>query len=209
MTNLNKTHLIVFIAGIVLGLLCGFFSGKAIYQPTFDEKIARDTVYVRDTVPDYHPAPADSATIRYVTRFLPVVKRDTVDHFLTVTKMVLDTVEVEIPITSKHYSTEQYDAYVSGYEPSLDSIFVYREKEIITETITRTVKESKHFFLNAGAGCEYLPNTGEVKPFAELGLRFKKGRFGIGAYGGYSHDVKDNKTAPHARVKMTFDIISF
>lgn len=221
--SIDKKMTLVALAWFAIGALCGFFMGKGIYQPTFDEKVARDTVYVRDTVPDYQPAPVDSARVRYITRYLPVVKRG-VDHFIDTNNMVVtenvvaesfsansvnDSVLVEVPITSKHYQSKDYDAWVSGYEPSLDSIFVYREKEIITETITRTVKDSKHFFLDVGAGCEYQFNGKTVVPFAELGLRFKKGKLCIGAYGGYTHDMKENKASPTVKAKVTYDILGF
>jgi len=207
----------VALAWFVIGGLCGFFMGKAMYQPTYDEKVTRDTVCVRDTVFDYQPTPVDSAKIRYVTRFLPVVMRDTVsrvDHFIEVNKMehFADTskmIAVEIPIESKHYQSKDYDAWVSGYEPSLDSIKVYKETQYITETITRAVKDSKHFFLDVGVGCEYQFNCKTAVPFAELGARIKFGKVGIGAYGGYAHDIKGNKASPQAKVKVTYDIMCF
>ena len=206
--TINKTHAIIASVFFAIGALCGFFLGKSMYQPTYGEKVVTDTVIVRDTVFDYQPAPKDSATIRYITRFLPMVKRDTVSQVELIT--LHDSVMVEVPITSKHYGSKDYDAWVSGYEPSLDSIKVYREKEIITETITRTVKDKgKHFFLDVGAGCEYQFNGKAAVPFAELGARLKLGRVGIGAYGGYAHDMKENKASPQAKVKVTYDIISF
>lgn len=205
--SLDKTRFTIALVFFAIGALCGFFLGKGIYQPTYGEKVARDTVILRDTVPDYQPAPVDSARIKYITRYLPVVKHDTVSRVELITKH--DSVAVEVPITSKHYQSPEYDAWVSGYEPSLDSIFVYREKEIITETITRTVKEDKHFFLDVGVGCEYQFNTKAAVPFAELGFKFKKGRLGLGAYGGYSHDVKENKASPVVKAKVTYDIVSF
>jgi hypothetical protein len=172
--------------------------------------VTRDTVRVTDTVPHYYPRPVEKQVVRYVTRFLPVVKNDTINHFVEVSKMIHDTVEVQVPITSKHYSAKEYDAWVSGYEPSLDSIKVYREREYITETITKTVKDKgKHFFLDVGAGCEYRFNTKAAVPFAELGARLKIGKVGIGAYGGYLHDTKENKGLPYARAKVTYDIIGF
>ena len=205
--SLDKTRFTIALVFFAIGALCGFFLGKGIYQPTYGEKVARDTVILRDTVPDYLPAPVDSARVRYITRYLPFVKHDTVSRVELIT--MHDSVAVEVPITSKHYQSNEYDAWVSGYEPSLDSIFVYREKEIITETITRTVKEDKHFFLDVGAGCEYQFNTKASVPFAELGFKFKKGKWGIGAYGGYAHDVKENKASPVVKAKVTYDIVSF
>jgi len=206
--QVTRQHIYFLLAGIAIGALCGFFLGKGIYQPTYDEKVARDTVIVRDTVFDYRPAPVDSAMVRYVTRLLPVVRTDTVNHVIAVNNLINDTVAVEVPITSKHYQAKEYDAWVSGYEPSLDSIKVYKETQYITETITKTVKDKgKHFFLDVGAGCEYRFNDKAAVPFAEFGARLKIGKVGIGAYGGYSHDTKENKGLPYARAKVTYDII--
>lgn len=204
----DKTHAIIASAFFAIGVLCGFFLGKSMYQPTYDEKVATDTIIVHDTVPDINPTPKDSATIRYITRFLPISKRDTVSQVELIT--LHDSVMVEVPITSKHYGSKDYDAWVSGYEPSLDSIKVYKETQYITNTITRTVKgKGKHFFLDVGAGCEYQFNTKAAVPFAELGARLKFGRVGIGAYGGYSHDIKENKALPIVKAKVTYDIMCF
>lgn len=206
--NINMTHIIIASVFFAIGALCGFFFGKAMYQPTYGEKVDRDTVIVHDTVPDINPTPKDSATIRYITRFLPFSKHDTVSQVELIT--LHDSVMVEVPITSKHYQSKDYDAWVSGYEPSLDSIKVYKETQYITETITRTVKDKgKHFFLDVGAGCEYQFNTKTAVPFAELGARLKIGKVGIGAYGGYSHDISENKGLPYAKAKVTYDIMCF
>lgn len=202
---MNKTNLIVLCVGIFLGLCTGFFTGKALYDKPNVEKVERDTITIVDTIPQYFPVVRDSAIINYVTKYLPVLHTDTMTQWFT----MHDTVAVEVPITSKHYSSQNYDAWVSGFEPSLDSIKVYQKETVITETITKVVKERKHFFLDVGAGCEYRFNDKAAVPFAELGLKFKTGRFGIGAYGGYSHDTNENKGLPNGRVKITYDIISF
>ena len=206
--TINKTHTIIASVFFAIGALCGFFLGKGIYQPTYGEKVAMDTIIVHDTVPDINPTPKDSATIRYITRYLPISKRDTVSQVELIT--LHDSVMVEVPITSKHYGSKDYDAWVSGYEPSLDSIKVYKETQYITETITRTVKDKgKHFFLDVGAGCEYQVNGKTAVPFAELGARLKFGKVGIGAYGGYAHDIKENKASPIVKAKVTYDIMCF
>ena len=208
---LTKTNLIVFLVGVFLGLCTGFFTGKAIYDQPIEESVTRDTVIVYDTIPHYYPKPVDSAVVRYVTKVLPVVRYDTIFRENSVTdEHIADSsnmMPVVIPITTKHYRAMEYDAWVSGYEPSLDSIKVYQKTEVVT--ITKTIKDQKHFFLDAGAGCEYIPNTKTAVPFTELGLSFKSGKFGIGAYGGYSHDFNENKAMPYAKAKITFDIISF
>lgn len=170
--TINRTHAIIASVFFAIGALCGFFMGKGIYQPTYDEKVARDTIIVHDTVFDYQPAPVDSARVRYVTRFLPVVKNDTINHFVEVSKMIHDTVEVQVPIISKHYGSKDYDAWVSGYEPSLDSIKVYREKEIITETVTKTNTKRKPWGLGFTVGYGYDFSSKTAAPFVGVGLSY-------------------------------------
>lgn len=215
----NKRRL-MYCALVALVLLAGLGIYNHCTRKPVVVGVERDTVVVYDTIPHYYPKPVDSAVVRYVTKVLPM--RPDTHHFADVGNMidgnsvssvsnsansVTDSVAVVVPITTKHYRAMEYDAWVSGYEPSLDSIKVYQKTEVVT--ITKTIKDQKHFFLDAGAGCEYIPNTKTAVPFTELGLSFKSGKFGIGAYGGYSHDINENKAMPYAKAKITFDIISF
>lgn len=48
-----------------------------------------------------------------------------------------EPIYVPVPISQKEYQTEDYHAWVSGYKPSLDSVWVYPEKIIIREKSAR------------------------------------------------------------------------
>ena len=104
-----------------------------------------------------------------------------------------------------------------AYHKKMLKIYLRKESEIADKLekeqlndLFKTVKDKgKHFFLDVGAGCEYQFNGKTAVPFAELGARVKLGKVGIGAYGGYSHDTKENKGLPYARAKVTYDIIGF
>lgn len=178
---ITKTNLIVFLVGVFLGLATGFFTGKAIYDRPIETKIERDTVVVTDTVKHYLPTPKDSIRTKYITRYLPVV--DTAYQFIEVNNMVHDTVAVEVPITSKHYSGKNYDAYVSGFEPNLDSIFVYNETEYITTTITRTKPPDK-WELDVVGGIDYNTTQKNYTPYAIGQLMYKPNRLQVGVQGG-------------------------
>lgn len=167
------------------------------------QPVGKGDTLVRDGISQYSDGTSRRDDVSRVDHFLDVTKK--VEHCADTSKMIA----VEIPIESKHYHGKEYDAWVSGYEPSLDSIKVYRETQYITEKITKVVKDNKHFFLDVSGGCDYVPNTKTAVPFAELGMKFKTGKFGIGAYGGYSHDTKENKAAPYVGAKVSYDIISF
>ena len=176
----DKLPLIVFIVGAVLGLLCGFFSGKAIYDRPITESVKRDTITIHDTIPDIAPIPKDSVRTRWVTRWLPA-KHDTITQWKTLTKY--DSIAVQVPITSKHYGNDTYDAWVSGYEPSLDSIKVYKETQYITETITK-IKTPNKVGVDVIGGIDYNIEQKEYIPFALGEFSYKPNRFEFGIRGG-------------------------
>ena len=151
---LNKGHLIAALVGLFLGLVIGFCVGKGMYDTPEKVKIERDTVSVTDTIVKYQPKPIEVEKVRTEYQYLPVVKNvyDTIVKTDVVT--LHDSVLVQVPITSKHYGSKDYDAWVSGYNPSLDSIRTYNTTQYITETITKTKQQSR-FSLGINGGYGY------------------------------------------------------
>ena len=213
---LNKTNLIVFLVGAFLGLCTGFFTAKAIYDQPLEESITRDTVIVYDTIPHYYPKPVDSAVVRYVTKVLPV--RPDTHHFADVSNMidgnsvssvsnsansVKDSVAVVVPITTKHYRAMEYDAWVSGYEPSLDSIKVYQKTEVITATITK-IKPPNKWELDIVGGIDYNTAQDKYTPYAVGELLYKPSRLQLGIHGGI---IKADKVEPVVGVKAKIRIL--
>ena len=196
---INKTNLIVFLVGIFLGLCTGFFTGKAIYDNDLEVGIKSDTVTIHDTIPDIAPVQKDSVRTRWVTRWL-LAKHDTITQWETLTKH--DSVQVQVPITSKHYGNEQYDAYISGFEPNLDSIFVYQKTEYITTTITK-IKPPDKWDLNVVGGIDYNTASQKYTPYAGGEFMYKPNRFQVGVQGGV---VKNDKVEPYVGVKAKYTI---
>jgi hypothetical protein len=153
-------------------------AGLAIYNRCSKAEVVRverDTVVVYDTIPDYHPVPKDSIVTKYVTRYLPVVKKDTIyseNYAQNSVEIMHDTVAVEVPITSKHYGNDTYDAWVSGFEPSLDSIKVYRETQYITETVTIS-KPPNRFSIGLQGGYGYGFKSKTWEPYVGVGIGIK------------------------------------
>lgn len=166
--TLNKTHLIVFLVGAVLGICTGFFSAKAIYDRPIVEDVKRDTVIVTDTIPHWYPKPVEVERVRTELKFLPMVK----PVGKTDTLLQHDSVLVEVPIESKHYNAPEYDAWISGYMPSLDSINVYQRTEYITETITR-MKPPNRLSLGIQAGYGYGFRSKMFEPYVGAGLTIR------------------------------------
>jgi len=162
---LNKTHFITFIVGAVLGLLTGFFTGKAIYDRPVIESVTRDTVTRIDTVFQYFPQPVEVEKVRTEYKWLTRVTTDTVTDYT----VLHDSVLVEVPIESRHYNSPEYDAWVSGYQPSLDSIRVYQKENYITERVTVS-KPPNRFTLGLQGGYGYGFKSKQWEPYVGIGV---------------------------------------
>jgi len=103
--------------------------------------VEHDTVW-KDTVIREPVAAETIRTDRVVYIKVPVPgERDTIT--------VHDSIEVPIPIVQKRYGDSLYTAWISGFEPNLDSIRLY-QPEIVT-TVTKTiVKPSPRLMLGPG-----------------------------------------------------------
>ena len=112
-------------------------------QPEPSVVVEHDTVWKDSIIRE--PLPAETInTGKVVYIKIPVPgERDT----------IRDSIEVPVPIMQKRYDDSLYTAWVSGYEPNLDSIDL-RLPEVQT-TITKTVIEPSPlitFGIQAGAG---------------------------------------------------------
>jgi hypothetical protein len=200
--SIDKKSALIALAWFVIGAVCGFFMGKARYDKPIVETVTRDTVTIVDTIPHYYPKPVEVEKVRTEYKWLTRVvaenvgqEKISVDSASFSAKIPQDSVLVEVPIESKHYHADEYDAYVSGYLPSLDSIFVYREKEYITETITR-MKPPNKWELDAVAGIDYNVKTQRYTPYAGGELLYKPSRFQFGIRGGVSKIENTGKLQP-------------
>lgn len=123
---------------------------------------------VVDTVTYTLPVARDSVVVRFVTKKMPIVHD-------TVHPICIDSSDINIPITQKQYCDSTYTAWVSGYEPSLDSIRVYARKDVVT--INKIIKEPPNRFVvsfNVGYG---LTQNG-LQPYIGIGVGYKLFSFG-------------------------------
>ena len=76
-----------------------------------------------------------------------------------------DSIEVAIPITQKVYGDSTFTAYVSGFQPSLDSIFLYPRTQVVT------VREKpRRWSLGVGAGYGLTPRG--FQPFVGVSVSY-------------------------------------
>ena len=160
----------------ILLLLTAYMGYRYGVMATSQYRTKSDTTTFVDTISYYHPVPKDSAVLRYVTRYLPVTQRaDTFLHnnWENIPPLGLsverDSMTVEIPITQKRYESDDYRAYVSGYEASLDSIFVFPKTTVIRE---RSYKPPSKLHIGIMGGYGYGFNSKQAEPYIGVGITY-------------------------------------
>lgn len=150
---MNFRNILAFIIGLWLAtLIC------RCHHSTESEQPIRDTIV--DTIKVVKPIAKDSVITRY--KVVNVERVNYVDSVNTISEVVFDTVQVRLPIESKHYEGENYEAWVSGYEPSLDSISIYNQ------TI---LPKPKRWSIGLQGGVGITPKG--VQPYVGVGISFR------------------------------------
>lgn len=188
-SKLDCPRLIVALVFMLVGLVVGGIIGYSLFgRGTITVKTERDTTTYVDTIPYYQPVAKDSAVIRYVTRTLPVKGRVNIttnktDTFLAenyaqnngenipplYASVDSDSAAVAIPITQKRYDGDDYRAYVSGYEPNLDSIFVFPKTTVIHE---RSYKPPNKWHIGITGGYGYGFKSKQAEPYIGIGITY-------------------------------------
>ena len=135
--------------GIILALLLisiGVNVWQWRSQPEASVVVEHDTIW-KDTV-IREPMPAETIQTGRVVYIKVAVPQPQTQH-----DTIRDSIEVPVPIVQKRYDDSLYTAWVSGYEPALDSIDL--RLPTITETITKTIVARSPLFsvgIQTGAG---------------------------------------------------------
>lgn len=151
--------------------------------------VIHDTLTVHDTIAVSAPS-ADSST-KLSTILLPVATNSADGrkngHIDTVT--IHDTLYITLPFEQKFYQGNQYQAWVSGYRPSLDSIRLF----------TNTTQYTTSISTDAGTGII------QKKP----GLK----KFGLGLHIGYGITInpftKKIDHTPYIGLGLTYNLFRF
>ena len=139
----------IFLLGVFVGTICGELIPKNELLPQYNYVTKTDTVteykIIRDT------------TIVERPKLCKEIIRDTV--WLD---SLLDNDYNHLIVSQKEYRDSNYVAWVSGIEPQLDSIMVFKNTEYVFKTATtETIKtiEDRNGKLFAGAGLYRLGKT--------------------------------------------------
>lgn len=176
-----KSAAILF-AIVALSFLLGLVTAR-MSRTDVQERIESDTTIYVDTIAYYKPVPKDSIVLKYITRTLPVSRPNTGNTFLAenyaqnngenipplYASVDSDSAAVAIPITQKRYENEDYRAYVSGYEPNLDSIFVFPKTTVIHE---RSYKPPNKWHIGITGGYGYGFKSKQAEPYIGIGITY-------------------------------------
>lgn len=185
MGNMDKKtdRLGMMVARFFIGFCLGAFLANHCNHFRGVTKMIADTVVVRDTVRGVMPTEKDEKVVGTVA--LPLVpsplregrnyakltddggKTGTTETTATGGEEVgkigsNDTVWATVPRTQKRYEDSTYTAWVSGYEPRLDSIEVYRRTVFMTKTETATSRKRLSLGLTGGFGYGVITRKPDV-----------------------------------------------
>ena len=151
-----KTFFLIVI--IFFALIASFLLGRQSAGENASVRIVvvRDTV--TDTIRSIRPVPVRTVIARHDTLRLPVIETRT------------DSVLVSLPVERKTYTDDStYTAVVSGINPSLDSIGVYRKRVYETRTITHYTKPSR---ISIGLQGGYGYGRNGFSPYIGIGISY-------------------------------------
>lgn len=147
-----------------------------------DGQARTDTVRLVDTLRYVSPAPTRDTIIRYVRVPVELPRPDNPRNPVNPgnsaesaekAASASDTAAVLLPITSRTYSTPEFTATVSGYQPSLDSITIHAPRTIITNNPPAAKSKPWGIGIAAGIGA----GRGGITPFIGITLQYSLIRF--------------------------------
>ena len=132
-------------------------------RPEPEPTIEHDTVWKDTTV--IKPLPAETINTGRVVYIKVAVPQP---H--TRPDTVHDSIEMPIPIMQKRYDDSLYTAWVSGYEPNLDSIRLYHPEIYITKTIMKPTPRLS-VGIQGGAGYGIIRHQPDI--FVGFGVQWR------------------------------------
>lgn len=155
-------------------------------EPSSEISVKSDTITIRDTIYAPFPQMVNTKNLGFAPVTLPIWippkdgnidgRRPEPDEAAaevdeTDETKPPDSATVSIPIEQRHYAGDDYEAWVSGWNPSLDSLLIYRPTQQITTTAQVTRWKTKRWGLSIGAGV-LATTKGEVHPGIFVGVSY-------------------------------------
>lgn len=154
-----KQSTFAIVVAVILALLASFVAGGRLVQRHYEKSLKRaDTVikveWKRDTIYE----PKDSIIYKWKPVYLAVHDTTTLHD----TTAVHDSALVDVPITEKTYTGENYRATVRGFLPELTDIWVKQ----------RTIPYRERWSFTVGPQVGYGITPQGPQPYAGIGITF-------------------------------------
>lgn len=137
-----------------------------IYVPTPQPESTKCLGYTPVTLPIWIPPTEGNLNIHQLESDEPTAEVDEAAE-----TEPPDSATVSIPTEQRHYTGDDYEAWVSGWNPSLDSLRIYRPTQQITTTSQVTRWKTKRWGLSIGAGMVTSPKGG-IQPGIFIGMSY-------------------------------------
>ena len=114
-----KKALIISVIAFVTGAAAGMLLSRHYFVPDREKTAQTDTLYLRDTNIYNYPDMVSEITVANET----VVIEDSL--------IIVEDSLRALPVQQRHYKGDDYEAWVSGYRPRLDSLWTFPQTRII------------------------------------------------------------------------------
>ena len=134
------------------------------HKEDISEKV--DTLYFRDTITEIRPVFETEITVPDMA----VVIEDSI--------IVKDDSLLVLPLQQRHYKGDDYELWISGYRPQLDSLRIFPETRYITKEIT-VQRNPKRWGIGiqAGYGVSLPEGRPQIAPYIGVGISYNLIRF--------------------------------
>ena len=154
----------------VLGACFGFWLRGLSIPPLPEPEIKKDTVYIDNPVEiEVTPKGYELVPVGTMERVSGQIRalEDSLEKKPRIVKKD-SLIYIEVPMEQKHYVDSTYDAWVSGYKPSLDSLKLYNTKVFIQ---VPTKEKPKRWGIGPQIGVGISPK-GAAAPYVGVGISY-------------------------------------
>lgn len=196
------TYIIVITVSVVVGIGIGMFNLNRLLNKGDNIQSDTTTVTVYDTIQVRIPEPVASRSVGievYPIAQVPVL----LFHSDTITKPYFVNNELIIPISQRYYKDNRFEAWISGYNPRLDSLLILTPTKTVIIENTQIKTAQNELFLNG--------KITYIAPFPAmtLGLEagYKRDRWGINVGAGVISSTEGVKW--YGSVGMSYNLYRF
>lgn len=156
-------NLIVAIGLMVLSTALVYHDKHFVPREVVKEVVKVDTLVVRDTLKITEPQKVKT-----------IHTRDTLLVKALDTLRIHDTLYVGVPVTQEYYKGKDYEAWISGYEPKIDSLCVFPQTIYINTDKTISVTSRKRFGVGVqvGYGASVHQSQVYLSPYIGIGVSY-------------------------------------